>query len=215
MNIANSSFCKVCGKEIASPYAVDVLLPGVYQQVPDIFQQPLQTSPAENDSFMEPDAETFSQRDDDYGKNTMNATFVPVASKHESLLERLDRMERELDDKRREPLPETPLSLPDDMDKHEAALKDIAYTLDSLITDLLEAEAGEYSFPGLVRSDETSSETQDEVISASKGIEKREHGSDKNNSRKLQEILMLATLIAAIFMVGLSFGLWGSFFLGL
>jgi hypothetical protein len=167
-----------------------------------MFGQTSPPSPAENDVFLESDA-----------TNTINATFVPVAGRHESLLERLDRMEKELEEKRSEPLPESVLSPQNELDEHEEALKNIAYTLDSLITDLLEAEAGEYSFPGFIQPEGTPSDAKDETVPPVYEADKREHEPDKKGKR-LQEILMLLTLIAAIFMVGLSFGLWGSFFFG-
>jgi hypothetical protein len=179
-------------------------------------EQAYQPSLTENDVFVEPDvvdAGEFRQGDDDYGTSTVNATFVPVSGRHESLLERLDRLERELDESRREPLPENSLSPPDELDEHEEALKNIAYTLDSLITDLLEAEASEYACPGFIQPEDTPPEAKDEAAPPAHDADEREHGPDKK-SRRLQEILMVATLIAAIFMVGLSFGLWGSYFFG-
>jgi RNA polymerase subunit RPABC4/transcription elongation factor Spt4 len=214
MNVANANFCRVCGNQKASfevPYTADELSAG--SQDSFVFQRPFQTSSAENGDFAEPDGE-FRQSGDDYGTSTVNATFVPVAGRHESLLERLDRMERELEESRRAPLPESMLSSPDELDQHEETLKSIAYTLDSLITDLLEAEAGEYAFPGFVSPEETPSEAKDEAAQPAREADnKQEHEPDKK-SKRVQEILMLFTLIAAIFMVGLSFGLWGSFFFG-
>jgi hypothetical protein len=208
MNIADSRFCRVCGRQLAQSrvsYDVYAAAPDIYPQAPEMFQAA---------GFVEPGGDVFPQDDESYVQNAMNATFVPVTSKHESLLERLDRMERELEDKRREPLPENALSLPDELDRHEDELKEIAYTLDSLISDLLEAEAGEYAFPGFVRTDDAPVETRDEIVPPPKETEKQKIESDKKNG-VLQEILIVATLIAAIFIVGLSFGLWGSYFFGL
>ena len=217
MNVANANFCRVCGHQMA-PFVVpregDALFSGAGSQVPFVFGETDRPFPEENDVFAEPDAVDageFRQGDDDYGAGAVNATFVPVSGRHESLLERLDRMERELDENRREPLPENALSPPDELDEHEEALKNIAYTLDSLITDLLEAEASEYAFPGFIQPEDTPSEAHDEAAPPARDAGKPEQESDKK-SRRLQEILMVLTLIAAIFMVGLSFGLWGSFF---
>jgi hypothetical protein len=195
---------------------VDVLPFDAALQVPFVFQQSFQPQ-AESDVLAESDSIEFRRRDDDYGISIANTTFVPVSGGHESLLERLDRMERELEENLKEPLSESELNPPDELDEHEEALKNIAYTLDSLITDLLEAEAGEYAFPGFIQPKDTlSSNVKDEAVQPAKETEagKEEHEPDNKKSRRMQEILMLVTLIAAIFMVGVSFGLWGSYFFG-
>jgi hypothetical protein len=216
MNIANSSFCRVCGNQTAPfdvSYAADILSSDAESRLPLVFRQPPLSSSEENDVFAGPDPGDYRQSGDDYAASAMNATFVPVSGRHESLLERLDRMEKELEENLREPLPEGAPNSPDDLDKHEETLKNIAYTLDSLITDLLEAEAGEYAFPGFIKPEDMPSEARDEAAQPAGETDKREHEPDKK-SKKVQEILMLFTLIAAIFMVGLSFGLWGSYFFG-
>jgi hypothetical protein len=198
MNIADSNFCRVCGNQIA-PFDV------TYIEDTLSFDSGSQVILAENG---------VAAGNDDYGVSAVNATFVPVTGGHGSLLERLDKMERELEENRREPLPESALNPADELDKYEETLKNIAYTLDSLITDLLEAEAGEYSFPGFIRPEDTPSEAKDESAAQPAKEAVKQDIEPGKKSKRLQEILILFTLIAAIFMVGLSFGLWGSYFFG-
>jgi hypothetical protein len=125
----------------------------------------------------------------------------------ENLLEKLNRMERELEKMRNEAPPYTPPPLiPDKLDAHEETLKSIALKLDTLLADLMEAEVMEYTYPEFLQSDETSHQNNT-AAAKDGGLEPR--------GRSLQEILVIATLIAAVFLVGMTFGLWGSFFFGL
>ena len=135
-------------------------------------------------------------------------SFKPFnRKKRESLLANLDRMEQELEKIRNEPPTYTPPpSLPDNLDVHEETLKNIALTLDTLLADLLEAEVREYTCPEFP-ADETNRPWKNTAAAQSDGGEKQ--------SRSVQEILVMATLIAAVFLVGMTFGLWGSFFFGL
>jgi RNA polymerase subunit RPABC4/transcription elongation factor Spt4 len=122
----------------------------------------------------------------------------------ESLLERLDRMESELEAKKREAPPERQDSpgAADKLDEREETLNNIAFKLDVLIADLLDAEAREYAFPDLPSSGEGAFSMNDADVKKKKG-------------RSAQEIAVLAVLIAAIFLVGMTFGLWGSYFWGI
>ena len=134
--------------------------------------------------------------------------FMPVAERWESLLAKLDGMERELEKTRNEAPPFTTPSLnPDKLDAHEEALKSIALKLDTLLADLLEAEVMEYTCPEFLSPDETDLSWKNTAVARSEGLKKQE--------RSVQEILVIATLIAAVFLVGMTFGLWGSFFFGL
>ena len=118
----------------------------------------------------------------------------------ESLLEHLDRMERELEEMRNEAPPDKPPLLgPDKLDAHEETLKNIAFKLDTFLADLMEAEVMEYTYPEFLHPNETG------PVQAS-SLEHR---------RSTQEILVIVILIAAVFFVGMTFGLWGSFFFGL
>ena len=135
-----------------------------------------------------------------------NPAFIPVLGKHDSLLEKLDRMEQDLETMQDEASPESPSNVPDQLDAHEETLKTIAFTLDSLIVDLLEAEVREYTFPDFPHPGETSSSVKDKPAVA---------GSDGKKGRSLQEVVVMVALVAAIFLVGMTFGLWGSYFFGL
>lgn len=125
----------------------------------------------------------------------------------ESQLKKLDLMERELEKMRNEP----PYYIlqprsPDKLDLHEESLKKIALKLDTLLADLLEAEVREYSYPEFA-SDETGAPRKSAVTPQRRGPEKQR--------RSPLEVLVMITLIAAVFLVGMTFGLWGSFFFGL
>ena len=136
------------------------------------------------------------------------AAFMPVTGKLESMLANLDRMEQELEKIRNEPLPYTqPPIHPDKLDTYEESLKSIALKLDTFLADLLEAEAMEYTYPELPTLDESDLPWNKTAASQSGGREKQ--------VRSVQEILVIATLITAVFLVGMTFGLWGSFFFGL
>jgi hypothetical protein len=135
-----------------------------------------------------------------------------VSPRHESLLAKLDRMEQDLASVNDIHEPDSPSEDDDDDEQadfglHEEALKNISYTLDSLITDLLEAEIREYTFPDFIHPDESGFPLKDAV---------RVHTEPELPKKKsLQELLVIVALVAAIFMVGLSFGLWGAYFFGL
>ena len=119
----------------------------------------------------------------------------------------LNLMELELEKMRNEPshyIPPPPG--PDKLDVHEETLKKIALKLDTLLAYLLEAEVMEYTYPEFP-SDETDTTRKNAATTQSRHPEKQE--------RSMLEILVMATLIAAVFLVGMTFGLWGSFFLGL
>jgi hypothetical protein len=78
-----------------------------------------------------------------------------------------------------------------------------------LIADLLEVEINEYSFPDFIHPDESGFPSKDPASY----IEEKPAPPPKK--RSLYEILLIVALIIAIFMVGLSFGLWGAYFLGI
>ena len=134
--------------------------------------------------------------------------FMPVNERRESLLANLDRMEQELEKMQNEPPPyAVPPLDPDKLDLHEETLRNIAFTLDSLLADLLEAEVREYTCPEFPAPDETDPSWKNNAAVQNGGGEKQR--------RSVQEILVIATLITAVFLVGMTFGLWGAFFFGL
>jgi hypothetical protein len=124
---------------------------------------------------------------------------------HENMIAKLDMMERELEVE----VPEPSYVHADEPVPYEYndALVDLSSTLDSLIADLIEVEIKEYAAPDFIHPDES-------------GFPSRDPGSynKKNKVRKglkLQEVLVIIAFIAAIFLVGMSCGLWGVYFLGL
>jgi hypothetical protein len=201
MNRDGSNFCRLCGKKlnaaVIQSIASAVLGNSIYAE--DIARA---KSSAYNDKI------DTARGDEGYADKTVpDAVPLEESFARESLLEKLDRMENELKlslQKEEETL-ETAAEGPDELDAHEETLNNIAYTLDSLITDLLEAEVREYAFPDFIHSDEAGFPLKD----ASPAVGTLYKG------RNIQEILVLMALIAAIFLVGLSFGLWGSYFFGL
>jgi hypothetical protein len=183
MNIRGANFCRVCGRRFTAVSLHPTPIPafvGAYAEIT-------------------PETTGFE------GKQ---AAFMAVPEKPESLLEKLDRMERELENRQGEILPEAEqdYSGNDQLNAHEETLKNIAFTLDSLIADLLEAEVREYAFPEFIHPDETGFPLKEAHVSRVMGNEKK--------SRSIQEIVVIIALVAAIFLVGMTFGLWGSFFLG-
>jgi hypothetical protein len=126
------------------------------------------------------------------------------------LLEKLDALERELEAKKQEAPPEPERHADaDKLDEYEETLKNIAFTLDTLISDLLKAEAEEYASAESPRAD-------------GKSFAKNGAGAKrdplKKKDRSFQDVvvlLLMLALIAAIFLVGMTFGLWGSYFFGI
>ena len=136
------------------------------------------------------------------------AASIQASEMSESLLSKLDKLELELEKMRNQAPPDTPPPLrPDKLDAYEETLKGVALKLDSLLADLLEAEVMGYTYPDFLPLDETGLILKNTAVGQDRGREKQ--------SRSVQEILVIATLIAAVFLVGMTFGLWGSFFFGL
>ncbi|MDR3279156.1 MAG: zinc ribbon domain-containing protein [Synergistaceae bacterium] len=213
MNLDDSNYCRSCGKKlknvIVQTLAGAASMAGAYSEIPmNVVITPTGT---DFTSFggLPPLAE--ESKKPLYDETLPSpAEFIPqIQVRHESLLERLDKMERELETRQKEILPETNETTPDELDAHEETLKNIAYTLDSLISDLLEAEVREYAFPDFIHPDETGFPMNDAAPPPKQNVK-----SDKKG-RNLQEYLVIMALIAAIFLVGLSFGLWGSYFFGI
>jgi hypothetical protein len=129
---------------------------------------------------------------------------VPRATRHESFIAKLDRMEQEFET-RVDTQTETP---PPEADESQEKLESLSSTLDSLIADLLEVEINEYSYPDFIHPDESGFPSRDPASYA-------ERAPDPHKKRSAKELLLIAALITAIFLVGLSFGLWGAYFLGI
>jgi hypothetical protein len=128
-----------------------------------------------------------------------------VSERHESFIAKLDRMEQEF---------ESRVSAEDAMprdfviDDKQEKLDSLSTTLDSLIADLLEVEINEYSYPDFIHPDESGFPSKDPASYKKKQIEQPKR-------RSVNELLLAAALVTAIFLVGLSFGLWGAYFLGI
>jgi hypothetical protein len=148
---------------------------------------------------------------DDLAMETREFPLIsPAPEPQKSLLEKLDLMERELEAKKQEALPEPERKTEaDKLDEYDGILKNIAFTLDTLISDLLKAEAQEYAF--------SDSRCVDGKSFAKKDVD-AEYDPLKKKRRNFQEVIVLIvmiTLIVAIFLVGMTFGLWGSYFFGI
>jgi hypothetical protein len=126
------------------------------------------------------------------------------SSHHESMIAKLDMMERELQSR----LGTLPEAITEDVvaGDQDDALSNLSMTLDSLISDLLDVEIKEYERPDFIHPDESGFPSRDPTAykptKPKKGI-------------SVQEIMIIIALIAAIFLVGMSCGLWGSYFMGL
>jgi hypothetical protein len=126
-----------------------------------------------------------------------------VSIRHERLISKLDMMDRELEAKMRE----SAANLPGDSAFVEGgdALNALSTTLDALIADLLDVEIKEYSTPDFIHPDESGFPSRNPAAY-------KPRKQAKNLS--LQEIVVIIVLTAAIFLVGMSCGLWSSYFFG-
>ncbi|MDR0649018.1 MAG: hypothetical protein LBF92_06755 [Synergistaceae bacterium] len=130
-----------------------------------------------------------------------------ASNRHESLVARLDKMEQEFAARI-----DTAVSNADPIqaEDRQEKLESLSTTLDSLIADLLEVEINEYSYPDFIHPDESGFPSKD---LSSYG--KRTRTAEAQKKRSWGELLLVVALITAIFLVGLSFGLWGAYFLGI
>jgi len=129
-------------------------------------------------------------------------------SRHESLIARLDEMEQQLASRLSEPIPEPAAATLDAaLDEKEASLDSLSTTLDALISDLLELEISEYARPDFIHPDETGFPARDPHAYRAPQSPRKQ--------RSIQDTLVLIALIAAVFLIGLSVGLWGSYVMGI
>jgi DNA-directed RNA polymerase subunit RPC12/RpoP len=190
-NVESAVYCTECGKKMLVANASHTVV----------------SVSATDGPYLRDDAE-LSLEHLDMPDDPGTAESLAVSTRHESLLAKLDRMERDLASINDEHLPSSaPDDDAEDLYLHEEALKNISYTLDSLISDLLEAEIREYTFPDFIHPDESGFPLKEKVHHV--------NPPEEPKRKNLQEILVIAALVAAIFLVGLSFGLWGAYFFGL
>ena len=203
-NINDSIYCRECGRRL---YAAKIPARGVNGDFAEAIRQDI-SLPGEPCG----DAVRAERREEAraaaYETNPPSAETSALPSTAPKppniLLEKLDMMERELDAKKQEPLPEPEREAKfDKLREYDETLKDIAFRLDTLISDLLKAEAQEYSFSDSPRVDGKS---------FAKNGTNAKRDPLKKKSRNLQYVIVLIALIAAIFLVGMTFGLWGSYF---
>jgi hypothetical protein len=187
-NIKDSVYCRECGRSLS---AVKISLNGAKDDFAETTPAIYEANPAPAEVRALP---------------AMPSEPLPPEPRN-GLLEKLDVMELELEAKKQEPLPEPERKIEaDKLDEYEETLKSIAFTLDTLISDLLKAEAQEYASSDLPRADGKS---------FPKKSADAKRGPLKMRARNLQEIIVMIALIAAIFLVGMTFGLWGSYFFGI
>jgi hypothetical protein len=200
VNINDSVYCRECGRRLS---AAKIPANGVNGDITEAGRQDV--SRQSGIGRAEPGAEARSAI---FETNPPSGEFdtipsVPIEPRRH-LLEKLDMMERELEAKKGEPPPEPERKADSDkLDEYEETLKEIAFRLDTLISDLLKAEAQEYAFSDSPRIDGNS------FTRNGAGAKK---SRPKKKIRNAQEIIVLIALIAAIFLVGMTFGLWGSYF---
>ncbi|MDR3254707.1 MAG: hypothetical protein LBT31_04005 [Synergistaceae bacterium] len=184
-NEEHVSFCRSCGQTVAKIAVVGV--------------------PAE--SSVGTDAPgSYISHDSDIP--SLLGSDVQVSTRHESFIAKLDEMEKELETRQSVPLVEPSVIELDE--ESQGKLDSLSSTLDGLIADLLEVEINEYAFPDFIHPDESGFPSVDPA-----SYEKNEDAPPPVKKRSLHELLLIGALIIAIFLVGLSFGLWGSYFLGL
>ncbi len=135
-----------------------------------------------------------------------------AATRHESLLAKLDRMEQDISSRLSETLPTYEIEEPEpdlaQWDAREDNLASLSTTLDGLIADLLDAEINEYLTPDFIHPDETGFPSPDPAAYAPK--------PQKQERRVIRviDVLVIIALIVAVFLVGMTVGLWGSYALG-
>ena len=193
-NMQEARYCRVCGRNLSSPQ-----IPPALKQYRAAYAVPEQ----DNNDIMS--AALLASR------------HAPELSASESddktLIEKLDKMERDLELLKNEPLPETPQAAPDTLDAHEETLKNISYKLDTIIADLLKAEAKEYNtFHESQRIDADGASLKAKNAQAG---QKNSAGPPKKKGKSFLEKALIIALAIACFLVGMTFGLWGMYFLGL
>lgn len=141
------------------------------------------------------------EEDDDEG---------PISVREESLLAKLDRMEEDIASRLSETkaaldLENEKLTIDSEWNTKEHNLVSMSSTLDDLIVDLLDAEINEYLSPDLIHPDETGFPAPQPNNSVKK---------HKNTGQYIIDALVIIALTIAIFLVGMTVGLWGSQTLG-
>jgi|GEM_PF-3457325 len=185
-NDERAALCRSCGKPIAAEAAV---FSGGGRAKQQFFMQPLEI-PEERES-------------------------APAKPSRESLLAKLDRMEEDFAS--RLVAQNGVLSTEEEgapsvspWDVREDSLVTMSSTLDDLIADLIDAEINEYLTPDFIHPDETG---------FPQPAPKSEIEADSPKNRKQDfsfvDVLVLIALTIAIFLVGMTVGLWGSQALGL
>ena len=131
-----------------------------------------------------------------------------VSTRHESLLARLDRMELDISSRLGEKLPVLePEVEPVTWNAKEDNLTSLSSTLDELLADLIDAEINEYLTPDFIHPDETGFPAPVPAIEEKKS---RKH----ERRTRIVDALVIIALIVAVFLVGMTVGLWGSYSLG-
>jgi hypothetical protein len=190
-NVKDSAYCRECGRRLS---AAKVPADGESGDVAAAMRQ---------GAFL-PDRICGGVGHAERGDET---TPSSPAERRKHLLEKLDMMERELEAGKQEAFPEPERkNHVDKLDEHEETLKNIAFRLDALISDLLKAEAQEYSFSDLTRVD------GDSFVKRSAAAKIDRLGIKGKNA---YETIIMIAMIAAVFMAGVIFGIWGAHFLGI
>ena len=187
LNKEDSAYCVSCGAVLhAAAVAAGSNLPDASPSVPNFAPS------GRHDIFPVDPGIVINPLDDE------------ILRRRESIISNLDKLDSELEARRRE----STASLADDSRPEERAdaLSALSTTLDSLIADLLDVEIKEYSVPDFIHPDESGFPPRNPAAY------KPRRKPAKNLS--FQEILLVIALTAAIFLVGMSCGLWSSYFFG-
>lgn len=174
-------FCRACGKKIPSSIVVG----------PTLFQSDL----APEDDYH--DSQDCRESIDKFAQ-----------SRHESLLARLDRLERDIVSKledSRQPRENEPATWETKGDN----LMTMSSTLDDLISDLIGAEINEYMKPDCIPPDATGFPTPHLSV-----VPKTEKSRGIDRRQMIVDTLVVLALVLAVFMVGMTAGIWGIYTLG-
>lgn len=135
----------------------------------------------------------------------------PISAREESLLAKLDRMEEHITSRFSDAntsfdTEEEDAVLGSEWGTKEHNLVSMSSSLDELIADLLDAEINEYLTPDFIHPDETGFPSPQPNFD----VKKR-----KNSKQYVVDALVIIALVIAVFLVGMTVGLWGSQTFGL
>lgn len=187
LNEEVAEYCRACGGKIKEEVAAGIPLAALRQK----FASP-------SGAFKE--AEPFPLIVETVDEKLDPSLYNP--GNQESLLSLLDRMEQEISARLDEKIPALEPEA-ENWDEREGNLTSLSCTLDELLADLIDAEINEYLTPDFIHPDETG-------FPEPFAVERKPRRSEN----RFVDLIFILALIIAIFLFGVTTGLWGSYALG-